>query len=114
MMSNSKGNATATLTRDRLRSDQHMEVPRRARQEAHGPVDLPLGYHDNAQENILELFEQLLRGRVQPHAIEPIVVTFPNGVDDGLGVRSRNNRRLLGVDSPPPTPLLLSSSLSSL
>lgn len=53
--------------------------------------------HGNAQENILKLYEQLFRGRVELSEIEPLVVKLPENCGDDLGIRSRNNRRLLAL-----------------
>lgn len=53
--------------------------------------------HGNAQENILKLYEQLFRGRVELSEIEPLVVKLPETCEDDFGIRSRNNRRLLAL-----------------
>ena len=57
--------------------------------------------HGNAQENILKLYEQLFRGRVELSEIEPLVVKLPENCGDDLGIRSRNNRRLVGIENAP-------------
>ena len=44
---------------------------------------------------------QLFRGRDQPHEIKTLVVKFPNGVDDGLGVRARSNAQVACTSSDP-------------
>ena len=58
---------------------------------------LAFGNQGNTQENILKLFEQLFRGRVQPFEIEPLAGKLPSGPDAEFGVHSRNNRRLLAL-----------------
>ena len=53
--------------------------------------------HGNPQENILKLYEQMFRGRVKLSEIEPLVVKLPETCGDDVGIRSRNNRRLLAL-----------------
>ena len=53
--------------------------------------------HGNAQENVLKLYDQLFRGRLRPHEMDPLVVKLPETAECMFGIRSRNNRRLLAL-----------------
>ncbi|CAE7698993.1 unnamed protein product [Symbiodinium sp. CCMP2592] len=76
------------------------QIPILALRHTHKSVNAALAFgddHENAQENILKLFDQLFRGHVQPHEVEELQGKLPPDVTDDLGIRSRNNRRLLAL-----------------
>jgi len=82
------------------RREQPVAVPVFAVRFTHAFVNASLAFgdeHGNAQENILKLYEQLFRGRVELSEIEPLVVKLPEACRGDLGIRSRNNRRLLAL-----------------
>ena len=77
-----------------------VDVPVFALRFTHRSVNASLAFgeeHGNAQESILKLYVQMFRGRVKPPEIEPLVVKLPATCGDDLGIRSRNNRRLLAL-----------------
>lgn len=59
--------------------------------------------HGNSQESIFKLFDQLFRGNLKPEEVEPLHVfakVIPGEADvpgNGLGLFSRNNRRLVAL-----------------
>ena len=87
------------LNSRRLNGRQTEYIPVFAIRHTHRTVNagLAFGNQGNTQENILKLFEQLFRGRVQPFEIEPLAGKLPSGPDAEFGVHSRNNRRLLAL-----------------
>lgn len=77
-----------------------VEIPILALRFTHANVNASLAFgdsHENNQENILKLFDQMFRNRVRPHEVEPLCVKLPQSLDDKKGIRSRNNRRLLAL-----------------
>ncbi|CAE7758716.1 unnamed protein product [Symbiodinium sp. CCMP2456] len=75
-----------------------VDIPILALRQTHGHVNASLAFgddHGNSQESIFKLVEQLFRGRVTPGEMEPLQVKLPKDAADDLGIRSRNNRRLL-------------------
>lgn len=77
-----------------------VEIPILALRFTHKNVNASLAFgdsHENHQENILKLFDQMFRGRVRPDEIEPLCVKLPPNLEDSAGIRSRNNRRLLAL-----------------
>ena len=86
-----------------LRSGQrggriNMSIPVLVIRWTHKHINASLAFgddHENAQENVLKLLEQLFRGRVRPDEMEPLVVKLP--ASSGVGIRSRSNRRLVAL-----------------
>ena len=60
-------------------------------------ASLAFGDQGNVQENILKLYEQMFRDRVKISEIPPLVVKLPEACGGDLGIRSRNNGRLLAL-----------------
>eukprot|EP00435_Cladocopium_sp_Y103_P041497 s1868_g11.t1 len=79
---------------------RQVDIPILALRFTHTNVNASLAFgdsHENNQENILKMFDQLFRSRVRPHEVDRLSVKLPQSLDDEKGIRSRNNRRLLAL-----------------
>eukprot|EP00435_Cladocopium_sp_Y103_P043640 s1868_g12.t1 len=79
---------------------RQVDIPILALRFTHASVNASLAFgdsHENKQENILKLFDQMFRNRVRPDELEHTCVKLPQSLDDKKGIRSRNNRRLLAL-----------------
>ena len=53
--------------------------------------------HENHQESIFKLLEQLFRGSLRPEELEPLHVFVKKSPQGNLGLYSRSNRRLVAL-----------------
>ena len=70
------------------RKPTQVEIPILALRFTHNNVNASLAFgdsHENNQENILKLFDQMFRNRVKPHEVEHLCVKLPQSLDDEKG-----------------------------
>ncbi|CAE7780784.1 unnamed protein product [Symbiodinium sp. CCMP2592] len=88
------------LERQELLEPALASIPILALRQTHKFMNASLAFgdnHDNSQESIFKLFDNLFRGRVEPGDMEPLEVKLPQHAQEERGIRSRNNRRLLAL-----------------
>eukprot|EP00435_Cladocopium_sp_Y103_P045057 s253_g12.t2 len=87
-------------TLPKLRPGMYTTVPIQALRWTHNGINAQLAFgddHENAQESIFKLFEQLFRERwtsLELTEEDPLPVLLHRGPDNHLGLYSRGNRRL--------------------
>eukprot|EP00435_Cladocopium_sp_Y103_P058701 s678_g20.t1 len=92
-----------SVTLPRLTAGTATTVPIQALRWTHHGINAQLAFgenHENSQESIFKLFEQLFRQRLTPLELteeDPLLVFLHRGPDHHLGLYSACNRRLLAV-----------------